>query len=204
LPEECKAAMKVGADAVLSEAKKGCNTIAFGEMGIGNTSPSSLLMHKFTGISIEECTGRGAGLNNEQLDKKTHLLKEIAGKYHTKTPEETLAAYGGLEIAAMVGAFLEAKQQNMLILVDGFIATAAAITAIQMNSAVKENCIFCHCSNERGHELMLDFLKAKPLLQLGMRLGEGSGAALALPLVRSAVAFFNEMASFEDANVSNK
>jgi len=204
LPEECNAAMKVGADAVLSEAKKGCNTIGFGEMGIGNTSPSSLLMHKFTGISIEECTGRGAGLNNEQLDKKTRLLKEIAEKYPTETPEKTLAAYGGLEIAAMVGAFLEAKQQNMLILVDGFIATAAAITAIQMNSAVKENCIFCHCSNERGHELMLDFLNVKPLLQLGMRLGEGTGAALALPLVKAAVNFLNEMSSMEDAGISNR
>ncbi|WP_346859825.1 nicotinate-nucleotide--dimethylbenzimidazole phosphoribosyltransferase [uncultured Draconibacterium sp.] len=202
--EECRAAMQVGADAVRNEAEAGCNTIACGEMGIGNTSPSSLLMHKFTGYSVEECTGRGSGLDDGQVDRKTRILKEIAGKYNPETPEETLATLGGLEIAAMVGAYLEAKKQNMLILIDGFIATAAAITAIQMDETVKENCIFCHSSDEKGHKLMLDYLGAKPLLQLGMRLGEGTGAAVAMPLVRSAVNFLNEMSSMEDAGVSNK
>jgi len=202
--DECREAMKLGADMVVTEAKTGCNTIAFGEMGIGNTSSSSLLMHKFTGISVEECTGRGAGLDNDQLDKKTRLLKEIADKYQAETPEEILAAFGGLEIAAMVGAFLEAKKQNMLILVDGFIATAAALTASKINTEVLENCIFCHQSDEKGHKLLLDYLNAKPLVNLGLRLGEGTGAAVALPLVRSAVSFLNEMASFEDAGVSNK
>lgn len=202
--EECITAMKVGADAVKAEAQKGCNTIACGEMGIGNTSPSSLLMHRFTGSSIEECTGRGSGLNDGQVDRKTRILKEIAAKYNPKTPEETLATLGGLEIAAMVGAYLEAKKQNMLILVDGFISTAAIITAIQMDASVKENCVFCHSSDEKGHKLMLEHLGVKPLLQLGMRLGEGTGAAVAMPLVRSAVNFLNEMSSMEDAGVSNK
>jgi len=202
--EECKAAMKVGADAVRAEAQKGCNTIACGEMGIGNTSPSSLLMHKFTGYSIDECTGRGSGLVGNQVDRKTRILKEIAEKYNPKTPEETLSTFGGLEIAAMVGAYLEAKKQNMLILVDGFISTAALITAVQMDVTVKENCISCHSSDEKGHKRMLDFLGVRPLLQLGMRLGEGTGAAVALPLVKSAVNFLNEMSSMEDAGVSNK
>ncbi|WP_319226466.1 nicotinate-nucleotide--dimethylbenzimidazole phosphoribosyltransferase [Draconibacterium orientale] len=201
---ECRAAMEVGTKAVREEAAKGCNTIGCGEMGIGNTSPSSLLMHKFTGFSLEDCTGRGSGLNDEQVDRKTRILKEIATKYNPGTPEEVLATFGGLEIAAMTGAYLEAKRQNMLILVDGFIATAAVLTAIQLDPAVKDNCVFCHGSDEKGHELMLQHLGEKPLLQLGMRLGEGSGAAVAMPLVKSAVNFLNEMSSMDDAGVSNK
>lgn len=202
--EECMAAMKVGADAVLAEAEKGCNTIACGEMGIGNTSASALLMHKFTGVSIDNCTGRGTGSDDKHLALKKEILAEVAQKYNPKTPEDILATFGGLEIASMVGAYLEAKKQNMLILIDGFISTAAAITAIQINKEVFNNCIFCHGSDENGHEKMLDFLGVTPLLQLNMRLGEGSGAAIAMPLVRSAVNFLNEMSSMEDAGVSDK
>ena len=203
-PEECSAAMKVGADAVRKEAENGSNTIACGEMGIGNTSASSLLMHRFIGGTIEECTGPGAGLNNSQVEHKINVLKEVAGKYNPQTPEEILATFGGIEIAAMVGAYLEAKKQNMLILIDGFISTAAVITAIQMDASVKINCIFCHSSDEKGHKIMLEYLGVKPLLHLGMRLGEGTGAAVAMPLVKSAVNFLNQMSSFEDAGVSNK
>lgn len=203
-PEECSAAMKVGADAVRKEAENGSNTIACGEMGIGNTSASSLLMHRFIGGTIEECTGPGAGLNNSQVEHKINVLKEVAGKYNLETPEEILATFGGIEIAAMVGAYLEAKKQNMLILIDGFISTAAVITAIQMDASVKNNCIFCHSSDEKGHKIMLEYLGVKPLLHLGMRLGEGTGAAVAMPLVKSAVNFLNQMSSFEDAGVSNK
>ncbi len=203
-PEECSAAMKVGADAVRKEAENGSNTIACGEMGIGNTSASSLLMHRFIGGTIEECTGPGAGLNNSQVEHKINVLKEVAGKYNPQTPEEILATFGGIEIAAMVGAYLEAKKQNMLILIDGFISTAAVITAIQMDASVKNNCIFCHSSDEKGHKVMLEYLGVKPLLHLGMRLGEGTGAAVAMPLVKSAVNFLNQMSSFEDAGVSNK
>ncbi len=202
--EECKKAMLLGAEFVKSEAEAGCNTISFGEMGIGNTSASSLLMHKFTGLSVEECTGRGAGLNDNQLDNKTLILKEIADKYSPETPEEILATFGGIEIATMVGAFLEAKKQKMIILVDGFIASAAALTALKMDESVLGNCIFCHQSDEKGHKLMLDYLGVKPLLNIGLRLGEGTGAAVAFPIVKSAVAFINEMASMEDAGVSDK
>ena len=202
--DECEKAIQQGSKFVRTEAEFGCNTIAFGEMGIGNTSASALLMHKFTGLSIEECTGRGAGLSNDAVDKKTVILKEISGKYETNSSEEVLATFGGLEIATMVGAFLEAKKQNMVILVDGFIATAAAITAIQMESTVIDNCIFCHTSDEKGHKKMLESLGVRPLLNLNMRLGEGSGAAIALPVVKAAVAFLTEMASFEDAGVSGK
>ena len=123
--KECELAMEKGAEFVRKEAKIGCNTIAFGEMGIGNTSPSALLMSKFTGLSIEECTGRGSGLVGEAVDRKTRILKEVFEKYNPQTPLETLATLGGLEIAMMTGAILEAKKQKMIILIDGFIATAA-------------------------------------------------------------------------------
>ncbi len=202
--EVCEKAILQGRNFVKTEAKLGCNTIAFGEMGIGNTSASALLMHKFTGLSIEDCTGKGTGLSDVAVDNKTDILKEIAAKYKTNSPEEILAAFGGLEIATMVGAFLEAKKQNMVILVDGFIATAAILTAKQMNASVIGNCIFCHSSDEKGHKKMLEFLGVRPLLNLNMRLGEGSGAAVAFPIVKSAVAFLNEMASFEDAGVSGE
>jgi nicotinate-nucleotide--dimethylbenzimidazole phosphoribosyltransferase len=202
--QECELTMQKGAEFVQKEAKNTCNTIAFGEMGIGNTSSSSLLMSKFMGVPIEECTGRGSGLQVEGVDRKTQILKEISEKYNPQTPHETLATFGGLEIAMMVGAIIEAKKQNMIILVDGFIATAATLTAFHFNTQVRENTIFCHQSDEKGHTRMLDYLHGNAILKLGMRLGEGTGAALALPIVKSAVNFLNQMASFEDAGVSNK
>ncbi len=202
--DECRLAMQRGTELVQKEAGSGCNTIGFGEMGIGNTSASSLLMHRFLNLPIEECTGKGAGMEGEQLDYKTSVLKEVSEKYAPQMPEETLATFGGLEIAMMVGAILEARKLNMVILIDGFIATAATLTAIQFDESVRDNCIFCHASEEKGHQLMLDQLQAKPVLSLGMRLGEGSGAAVAYPVIKAAATFLNEMASFEEAGVSNK
>lgn len=202
--EECAAAIQKGRELVKQETARGCNIIGFGEMGIGNTSASSLLMHRFLNIPIEECAGAGTGSHGEQLTRKTQILKEVSGKYDPKTPEETLATFGGLEIAMMVGAILEARDRHMILLIDGFIATASALTAIRINPSVRDNCVFCHSSDERGHKLMLQHLNARPMLQLNLRLGEGTGAALALPLVQAAVNFLNEMASFENAGVANK
>lgn len=202
--EECSIAIQKGRELVNLEAEMGCNIIGFGEMGIGNTSASSLLMHRFLNISIEECTGAGTGSHGEQLRHKIQVLKEVSEKYDPQTPEETLATFGGLEIAMMVGAMLEARDQGMILLIDGFIATAAALTAIHINPEVRDNCVFCHSSDERGHKLMLEQLEARPMLHLNLRLGEGTGAALALPLVQAAVNFLNEMASFESAGVANK
>lgn len=202
--EECAKAIEKGRELVKLEVAAGCNTIGFGEMGIGNTSASSLLMHRFLNIPIEACTGSGAGMQGDQLTHKALILKEISEKYDPKSPMETLATFGGLEIAMMVGAILEAKAQAMVLLIDGFIATAAVLTAIQLNPAVRDNCVFCHSSNERGHKLMLEHLNANPMLKFNLRLGEGTGAALALPMVRAAVNFLNEMASFESAGVANK
>jgi nicotinate-nucleotide--dimethylbenzimidazole phosphoribosyltransferase len=202
--DECAAAIQKGRELVGVEADNGCNIIGFGEMGIGNTSASSLLMHRFLDIPIEECTGAGTGSHGEQLTRKMQILKEISEKYDPQTPEETLAAFGGLEIAMMVGAMLEARDQHMILMIDGFIATAAALTAIRMNPEVRDNCVFCHTSDERGHKLMLQHMNARPMLHLDLRVGEGTGAALALPLVQAAVNFLNEMASFESAGVANK
>jgi nicotinate-nucleotide--dimethylbenzimidazole phosphoribosyltransferase len=202
--EECAAAIQKGRELVQAEVANGCNIIGFGEMGIGNTSASSLLMHRFLGIPVEECTGSGTGMYGDQLSRKVKILKEVAEKYDPKTPAETLATFGGLEIAMMVGAMLEATEHRMILLIDGFIATAAILTAIQINPEVRANCVFCHSSDERGHKLMLEKLNARPMLQLNLRLGEGTGAALALPLVQAAVNFLNEMASFDDAGVANK
>ncbi len=202
--DECAAALLKGRETVRDEYAQGCNTIGFGEMGIGNTSASSLLMHRFLNIPIEECIGAGTGSHGEQLTRKEQILKEISERYNPETPEEILATFGGLEIAMMVGAMLEAHDRQMILLIDGFIATAAVLTAIQMNQAVRDNCVFCHTSDERGHRLMLKHLNARPMLHLDLRVGEGTGAALALPLVQAAVNFLNEMASFEDAGVANK
>ncbi len=202
--DECREAMNRGAELVKAEVADGCNVIGFGEMGIANTSASSLLMHRFLGLPIEQCTGHGAGMVGEKLDYKTTVLKTVSEKYNPQTVEETLATFGGFEIAMMTGAMLEAKKQNMVILVDGFITTAAALTAIQLNNSVRENCIFCHTSEEKGHQLILKHLDAEPVLKLGMRLGEGSGVAVAYPVIKAAATFLNEMASFEDAGVSNK
>lgn len=202
--EQCREALGSGAALVKAEAAAGCNVIGFGEMGIGNTSASSLLMHRFLGLPIEQCTGKGAGMVGEKLDFKTSVLKTVSEKYNPATVDETLATFGGLEIAMMTGAILEAKRQGMVILVDGFITTAATLTAIQFDASVRENCIFCHASEEQGHRLILEHLQAEPVLSLGMRLGEGSGAAVAYPVILSAVNFLNEMASFESAGVSNK
>lgn len=202
--EQCRQAMAKGAALAGAEADAGCNVIGLGEMGIGNTSPSSLLMHRLMGLPVEVCTGKGTGMTGEKLDHKTAVLKAVSEKYDPQTVEETLATFGGLEIAMMVGAILEAKRRGMVILVDGFIATAATLTAVKFDASVKDNCIFCHASEERGHQLILDYLEAKPVLNMGMRLGEGSGAAVAYPVIRAAVTFLNEMASFEEAGVSDK
>lgn len=215
--EEVNTAIKKGKEIVTHIYNTGCNTIGFGEMGIGNTSSASLIMHHYLGLAMKNCVGRGTGANNEQLQLKLKTLKAVSSfhKLHLQeiTALELLSKVGGLESAMMVGAYLKAAELNMLIVVDGFIATATLLVARelykqQLKSSVRGDleglCIFAHCSDEHGHKKMLEHLEAKPLLQLGMRLGEGTGAALAIPLIQSSVAFLNEMASFESARVSNK
>ena len=204
-PEEVNTAIQFGANVVKNQVSKDCTVIAFGEMGIGNTSSAALIMHYLTKKAIADCVGKGTGVNDQQLEKKRHILKEVI-EFHGEldAPLEILSAVGGYEIGQMVGAYLQAAQERKVILVDGFITTAAFALACAIEPNVKDYAIFSHQSNEKGHQDFLKFLEVTPLLSLGLRLGEGTGSALAFPLVQSAVNFLNEMSSFETAGVSNK
>ena len=183
----------------------GCNVIGFGEMGIGNTSSATMLMSHFCNLPIEQCVGRGTGLNDSQLENKIAILKKSQEMHQNlDSTEDALQTFGGFEIAQICGAMQAAYQQNMLILVDGFIATSAFLVASKLTPAIKDNAVFCHLSDEFGHQNLLNYLGVEPLLKLNMRLGEGTGCAVAYPIIASAVAFLNQMASFESAGVSNK
>ena len=200
--EQLHNALQAGADVLASLPG---NVAAFGDMGIANTSPAALLLHRLAGVSIEDATGRGTGLTDPQLLHKQAVLAKAAALHASATaPLHALAALGGFEIAMMTGAMLQAASERRVILVDGFIAGSAALVACALATAAKDYMVFCHRSAERGHHLMLTHLQAKPLLDLGMRLGEGTGALLAWPLVQSAALLMNEMASFESAGVSGK
>ncbi len=181
------------------------NAVLLGEMGIGNTSAASLLLARLAGQDIADCTGAGTGLDAAAIARKTAVLREVLQRHAEATaPLDALAAFGGFEIATMVGAVLQAAAQRRVIVVDGFIATAAVLVAQGLQPLVLQRCVFAHRSGERGHALMLAHLGAEPLLDLGLRLGEGSGAALAWPLLQSACTVLREMASFESAGVSQK
>ncbi len=206
---ETRQAIAKGREIVAAIAAKGCNCIGFGEMGIGNTSSAALIMSAVTGIPVEDCVGRGTGVSDEQLATKTATLQTVFNKHlpvvsASPSPYTILQHFGGFEIAMMTGAFLEAAALNMIIVVDGFITTAALLLAQQIDKEVNDYCFFAHTSNEQGHQKMLRYMNATPLLQLDMRLGEGTGAAMAIPLIQSAVLFLSEMASFDTAGVSNK
>lgn len=197
--------LDAGASVVKELYDEGCNVIGCGEMGIGNTSSSSMIMSCLTDIPLEKCVGKGTGLDNSGLDNKLSILQHAMDFHgHITDPMKVMEAYGGFEICQMCGAMLEAYKNGMLILVDGFIATNAFLVAYKMNPQIKENAIFCHQSDEQGHKAILKYLNVKALLDLNVRVGEGTGCALAFPLVRAAVAFLNEMDSFETAGVSNK
>ncbi len=202
--KECWKSIEQGSKIVENIAKKGTNIIGFGEMGIGNTSSASLILHHLTGIKLAECVGSGTGLNEKGIEKKLAILRQADRKYSKNMkPFEVLSTFGGFEIAHMVGAMLEAAQQNMVILVDGFIATSAAMIAQALYPQSREFMIFSHQSDEYGHVHMLEHLRGMPLILLGMRLGEGTGCAIAYPLLKSAIGFLNDMASFQDAGVSD-
>jgi nicotinate-nucleotide--dimethylbenzimidazole phosphoribosyltransferase len=181
------------------------NVLLLGEMGIGNTSAASLLMARLTGRLLEECVGRGTGLDEAGLERKRAVLAQaLAANVAARAPLDVLAALGGLEIATMTGAVLRAAAERRVIVVDGFITTAAVAVAVALAPAVLERCVFAHASAETGHAAWLAALGVAPLLDLGLRLGEGSGAALAWPLLESACRLLGEMASFESAGVSDR
>jgi nicotinate-nucleotide--dimethylbenzimidazole phosphoribosyltransferase len=205
---QCTQAIARGAEISRNLAANGCNVVGFGEMGIGNTAAASLITHCLTGLPLAECIGRGTGLDDAGLVRKQALLETALKRYRSaggsNEPLAVLAEFGGFEIAMMVGAMLGAAEAKMTLLIDGFIVGSAALTATRLAPALADYCVFCHRSAEAGHAAQLLALGAEPLLDLGLRLGEGTGAALAFPLVLASVNFLNEMASFESAGVSDK
>lgn len=202
---EMELCLKNGAAIVNEIYQKGSNCIGFGEMGIGNTSTASVLLSVLTPFTIEACVGKGTGVANEKLENKIKILSKAIQNYNgTQNLNDLLTYFGGFEIVQMAGGMLQAYKNNMLILVDGFISSVAFLIAYKKNPAIKTNAIFCHCSEEKAHKTLLNYLEVEPILHLKMRLGEGSGCAIAFPIIQSAVTFLNEMASFESAGVSNK
>jgi len=204
--DECLQAMERGAALVRDEMQAGSNVLGFGEMGIGNTSAAAALMSVLCELSLEQCVGRGAGHDDDGVKRKLAIIGKAMDRHQcsSEAPLQALATFGGFEIAMMAGAMLAAAEKKAVLLIDGFIATSALLVASRIAPAVLDYCIFSHCSDESGHALLLNQLNAKPLLSLGLRLGEGTGAALAYPLVQASVNFLNQMASFQSANVSRK
>jgi nicotinate-nucleotide--dimethylbenzimidazole phosphoribosyltransferase len=202
--DQCAAAMQHGAAIVCDLAATGCNTLGFGEMGIGNTASASLLTHCLTDLPLADVIGRGTGLDDAGLEKKRALLAQALAHWPERNdaPLDVLARFGGFEIALLSGAMLAAAKAGMVLVIDGFIVTSALLVAARIAPEILDYCVFSHCSNETGHRPQLAWLKGEALLDLGLRLGEGTGAALALPLLNSACAFLNEMASFDSAGVS--
>ncbi|MBP9647197.1 MAG: nicotinate-nucleotide--dimethylbenzimidazole phosphoribosyltransferase [Psychrobacter sp.] len=200
--EECLAALENGMDVVKSMAG---NLLVVGEMGIGNTSAASLLLARLGDIPLDECIGRGTGLDDAGLKHKASILTQVLARHsEAQTPFDILAALGGLEIAMMAGALMQAASERRILLIDGFIASSALLVAERLAPGVAQYAVFAHHSVEPGHTHLLKLLNAEPLLNMGMRLGEGSGAALAYPLLQSACAIINEMASFNDAGISGQ
>lgn len=201
-PEECEQAVRHGM--ALVDGLPG-NVLGFGEMGIGNTTAAAALMHVLTGVPVGECVGAGTGLDAKGVAHKSTVIERALVRHAAaRAPLEALAALGGLEIAMMVGAMLRAAEQRRVLLIDGFIVSSALLVAARLQPAILGYCVFCHCSDEQGHRRMLDTLGARPLLDMGLRLGEGTGCALAWPLVQAAALFLCEMATFGSAQVSDR
>ena len=213
--EEFDRAIEVGVELVDDCAAEGCRILSIGEMGIGNTSPSSIWMHLFCGIPLEECIGAGAGLDKAGIQHKYEVLWRALKTYEAdgaKGANETTGAdgkamlalryFGGFEMVAAIGAMLRAAERHLILLVDGFIMTACALGATRLYPATQDYMVFTHCGDESGHKRMLNAMQARPLLQLGMRLGEGTGALCAFPIIDSAVRMVNEMNNFANARIT--
>ena len=205
--EEFDRAIQIGSDLVDDCVKEGCRVLCIGEMGIGNTSPSSIWMSLFGDIPLKDCIGAGAGLNNDGIRHKYEVLSKALARHQSYLSPLTshllpLRIFGGFEMIAAIGAMLRAAELHLIILIDGFIMTACALGAIRLYPASQDYMIFTHCGDEAGHKMMLDIVDAKPLLHFGLRLGEGTGALCAYPLVDSAVRMMNEMNNFEKAQIT--
>ncbi|MFA0509224.1 MULTISPECIES: nicotinate-nucleotide--dimethylbenzimidazole phosphoribosyltransferase [unclassified Vibrio] len=206
--ETVERGIELGSELVSRTISNGTNIIMFGEMGIGNTSSASAILSAVANRTAAECVGLGTGINNEQLARKVAVVEQGVARCkgldanEVKDIKEVLAQVGGYEIVQMVGAFLGAYQNKTPVLVDGFIVSVAAYVATLIEPSCRDYMIFAHRSEESGHKILLELLDAEPLLDLGLRLGEGTGAALAMPIIRAAAEFYNNMASFESAGVT--
>jgi nicotinate-nucleotide--dimethylbenzimidazole phosphoribosyltransferase len=201
LQAEVQAALSTGRSAV---SASNANVVLIGEMGIANTTPATAMACALLNLPPAQLAGPGTGLDAAGVAHKAAVIARALTLHGARDPHEVLRCLGGLEIAAMCGAYLQAAQMGKVVIVDGFIATAALLVAVRMEPAVLEHCVFSHNSGEPGHQRLLQSLNAKPLLDLGLRLGEGTGALAAYPLLRAACAILNNMASFESARVSNR
>lgn len=201
--EEMDLCIERGAEIVRRCYEEGTNVISFGEMGIGNTSTSSMWMTCLTSIPLEQCVGAGSGLDDAGIRHKYEILKQALEHYRGEGSVADLIRYfGGLEMVMAIGAILQAAELKMVILVDGFILTNCLLAASRLYPDVMHYAIFGHQGDETGHKLLLDEMRVKPLLNLGLRLGEGTGAICAYPLVDSAVRMMNEMDNFAHASIT--
>lgn len=208
-----KRCLAIGAEMVDECHHTGCNIISFGEMGIGNTSPSSILMSQFLSLPLVNCVGAGSGLDSAGVQHKLAVLQQAVNHYERQDmnpwpfqsrewTETTIRYFAGFEMVAAIGAMIRAAEQEMVILVDGFIMTSCMLAASQLAPHILDYAIFGHCGDEGGHKLMLNKMNAQPLLYLDMRLGEGTGALCAYPIVQSAVNMINEMDNFAHAEIT--
>jgi len=201
--EELERCMERGAEIVCQCIDEGSNVLSFGEMGAGNTSAASLWMHLFTDIPLEKCVGAGSGLNKVGVQHKLEVLQQALNNYKGNgSVLDIMAYFGGYELVMAVGAMLQAAEKHLIILVDGFLMTACMLAASKLYPHVTDYAIYGHCGDESGHRMMLDALGAKPLLSLGMRLGEGTGAIVAYPILQSALCMLNGMESFKKTEVT--
>ncbi len=199
-------AIQIGSDLVDDCIAEGCQVLSIGEMGIANTSPSSIWMHLFGDIPLQDCIGAGAGLDTPGIRHKYDVLQQAVDHFKNLSPLTShlspLIYFGGFEMITAIGAMLRAAERHLIILIDGFIMTACAIAAIRLYPASQDYMVFTHCGDESGHRMMLDIVGAKPLLNLGLRLGEGTGALCAFPILDSAVRMVNEMNNFDNAKIT--
>ena len=200
--DEFNRTLEVGVSLVDNCYSEGCNVVSIGEMGIANTSPSSIWMHRFCHIPLQECIGAGAGLDNAGIRHKYEILSEADANCPATSVADVIRYFGGFEMVAAIGAMLRSAELHLIILIDGFIMTACALAATQLYPAAQDYMIFTHCGDESGHRRMLDSMGAKALLNLGLRLGEGTGALCAFPIVDSACRMINEMNNFKDAEIT--
>lgn len=205
-PQQMNQALEIGAEMADCAINQGCRIVSLGEMGIANTSASSLWMSLLCNIPLTECIGAGSGLSSAGVEHKYNILKAALQNFQTHKPNcsttDIISYFGGFEMVAAIGSILRAAERGGVTVIDGFIISACALAAIKLCPNAKEYMIFAHCGNESGHKKLLDYLEVRPILNLGLRLGEGTGALCAYPIIDSAVRMINQMNNFENANIT--